>query len=334
MPKVSIVILSFNGKELLQHCLKSLENQTYTDYEIVIIDNGSSDGTNDAIEQYMQGSSLADKTAMFRIEVNNGVAGGYSEGLRNAHSEYIALLNNDTEPKPEWLQELVSALDSSSETGICASKMIVYGSDIIDCAGDGMSTLLKGYKRGEGDHISCFNQQEHIFAACAGAAIFRKTMLDETGFFDEDFFLLFEDVDLSFRAQLQGWKVLYVPTAVVEHKVRSSIGSMSDTAIYYAARNAELLRIKNIPLGIFLRNLPSYLAGSIMDFFYIAVKNKKAGLYLKAKLDAVKMFPLMLKKRKSIMKNRKVSDTYIASLMTSIWSTSFFKIKLKKLLHG
>ena len=334
MYKVSIIIISFNGKDLALQCLESLERQTYTDFEIILVDNGSSDGTLEAIQDFLQEGPLSGKVRPFRLDVNNGVTGGYSEGLQHAHSEYVALLNNDTEPRPDWLKELVEAMDSDCKTGICGSKMIVHGTDIIDSAGDGLSTALKGFKRGEGGNISCYLNREFIFGACAGAALYRGRMLEEIGFFDKDFFLLFEDIDLSFRAQLTGWKVLNVPTAVVSHKVRSSIGTMSDTAIYYAVRNVEFVRIKNIPFGIFVRFFPGLLLGTAMDFLYFAVKHKKPALYLKAKKDALRMLPNMLKKRKELMKKKKVSNAYIMSLMTSVWQSNFFKSKVKKFIYG
>ena len=128
--------------------------------------------------------------------------------------------------------------------GICASKLIVYGTNIIDSAGDGFSTSLKGFKRGEGENATLYNKRENVFGACAGAAIYRRKMIEEIGFLDEDFFLILEDTDLNLRAQRHEWKVLYVPEAIVFHKVGYSIGNKSDKSYYYALRNNKLkLRI-------------------------------------------------------------------------------------------
>ena len=194
--------------------------------------------------------------------------------------------------------------------------------------------MLKGFKNGEGEQSIKFNKQRFVFGACAGAALYRREMLEQIGFLDEDFFLIHEDTDLNFRAQLAGWKVLYVPTAVVHHKVRSSIGVMSDTAVYYSLRNSELVRIKNVSFGVFLRCFPEFILGVISEFLYFAVKHKRFRLYIKAKRDALKMLPRMWEKRKIIMKTKKVTDRYLLSLMTPIWQKDFFKAKLGKFLHG
>jgi len=173
-----------------------------------------------------------------------------------------------------------------------------------------------------------------VFGACAGAAIYRRTMLDAIGFMDEDFFLIHEDTDLNFRAQLAGWKVLYVPSAIVYHKVRSTIGHMSNMAIYYSLRNTELTRFKNVPFCLFLWCLPYYALGIIIEFFYFGVKHKKLSLYLKAKIDAIRLLPKMLIKRRAIMSNKKVNNRYLFSILTPFWHKEFFFAKAKKFLKG
>jgi GT2 family glycosyltransferase len=159
-------------------------------------------------------------------------------------------------------------------------------------------------------------------------------MLDEIGFLDEDFFLIHEDTDLNWRAQLAGWKVLYVPSAVVYHKVRSTIGRMSDLAVYYTVRNSEFVRIKDMPGRVFFRCLPSFLAGMLTEFVLFGIRHRRPGLYFKAKSDALRLLPRMLKKRNDIMRKRKVSDAYMCSLMTSVWERKFLRAKLERLLYG
>ena len=330
MPKVSIITVNYNGKRFIIDCLKALERQSFNDYEILIIDNASSDNSLDEIERFLKASQLSSSVKLIPLNTNVGFAGGCLEGLIHAHGEYIALLNNDTEADQKWLEELVMAMDSDSKVGICASKILVYGGNIIDSAGDGFSTSLKGFKRGEGEGVHLFNKREYIFGACAGAALYRRKMIDEIGFFDEDFFLIHEDTDLNFRAQLNGWKVLYVPTAIVYHKVRSSIGHMSDTAIYYTLRNSELVRIKNVSFSLFLRFLPEFKLGMLSEFIYFALKHGHPVLYFKAKIDAMRLLPVMLKKRSIIMKAKRVSSEGLREIMTPILEHSFLKNKLWK----
>ena len=332
--KASLIVINYNGRDFVVSCLKALEGQLFKDFEIVLIDNGSSDGSLGQIERFLQGSQLASFVKVVPLEKNLGFAGGNLEGLRHANGEYIALLNSDTEPKGEWLGEFVKAMDMDPEIGICGSKMVVHGSDVIDSAGDGLSTALRGFKRGEGEKAALYNQREFVFGACAGAALYRRKMIEEIGFLDGDFFLIHEDTDLNFRAQLHGWKVLYIPTAVVYHKVRSSIGPMSDMAIYYTLRNSEFVRIKNIPFGVFIRCLPEFLIGALTEFVYFGIKHKRLRLYFKAKIDALRMFPRMLKKRTIVMKNKKISNRYLLSIMTPVWQKDFLMTKMKKFLHA
>jgi hypothetical protein len=333
MPQASLIIVNYNGREYIIDCLRALEGQLFKEFEIILIDNGSSDGSLDKIRNYSEETPLAPVIRFIALDKNLGFAGGVSEGLKHPNGEYIALLNGDTDPDKKWLEELVMNMDNNPEVGICASKLIVHGTDIIDSAGDGFSSALRGFKREEGKrNLSC-KERDYIFGACAGAALYRRKMIEEIGFLDKDFFLIHEDTDLNFRAQLHGWRVLYVPTAIVYHKVRSSIGHMSNTAVYYTLRNSEFVRIKNIPLGIFIRCFPEFLIGALTEFVYFGIKHKRLRLYLKAKMDAIRMLPKMLKKRAVIMKSRKVSNKYLVSMMTPVWQKDFMVTKIKKFLH-
>jgi GT2 family glycosyltransferase len=334
MPLVSILIVNYNGEGLTINCLKALEEQSFKDFEIIIIDNASTDNSVNEIEKYLQVSPLSSLVKLVPLKKNAGFAGGCLEGLRRAHGTYVALLNNDAEPHEGWLAELVKAMGSDSRIGICASKMLVHGTDIIDCAGDGFSTALKGFGEGEEQKSFLYNKKRYVFGACGGAALYRRKMIEEIGFFDEDFFLIHEDIDLNFRAQLNGWKTLYVPTAIVHHKVRSSIGHMSDLAVYYTLRNTEFVKVKNIPLAIFIRCFIEFIIGILTEFLYFCIKHKRLKLYFKAKSDAIKMLPRMLKKRSVIMKGKKVSNRYLLGIMTSLWQKNYFRAKIKKFLHA
>ena len=334
MKTVSVIIVNYNGDGSVLDCLKSLERQDFKDFEVLIVDNASADNSLDEIVRFLKREPLGSITKLVPLETNRGFGGGNAEALKLAGSEYIALLNNDTAPDKEWLGKLVRQMELDPQVGICASKLISDGSNVIDSAGDGFSTCLRGFKRREGKAASLFNREEHVFGACAGAALYRRKMIDEIGFLDEDFFLIHEDTDLNLRAQLHDWKVLYVPTAIVYHKVRSTIGPMSNPAVYYTLRNSELVRIKNIPWAVFLRCLPEFFIGIVTEFFYFAIKHRRLKLYFKAKIDAIRMLPCMLKKRSVIMKNRKVSNTYLLNIMTPVWQKNFFATKIKKFLHA
>ncbi|MEF9426378.1 MAG: glycosyltransferase family 2 protein [Candidatus Mariimomonas ferrooxydans] len=328
VPLISAIIVNFNGRHLLKACLESLYNQSFRDMEIIVVDNASEDGS----VQYVK--DLFSDVRVISLSENLGYASAGNEGLRRSNGRYIALLNNDVELDRHWLENLFVAMEANPEAGIGASKILVYGANMIDSAGDGYATSLKGFKRGEGKSAEEYNIQEYIFGACAGAALYRRTMLDKIGFMDDDFFLIHEDTDLNFRAQLYGWRVLYVPKSIVHHKVRSSIGNMSDTAVYYTLRNSEIVRIKNVSPGVFFRCLPAFILGIITEFYYFALKHGRFRLYFKAKVDAVKLLPKMLKRRSDIIHNAKVDNKRLYSVMTSVWNKEFFSMKVKKFLYG
>jgi len=333
--KVSVIVINYNGGDLTNNCLGALETQSFKDFEIILVDNGSTDNSLEGIRNFLEKRHLTQPLKIISLDVNLGFSGGNLAGIDKAEAEYIALLNNDTEPDRSWLGNLVKAMEANPDIGICASKMIVHGTDVIDSAGDGFSTLLKGFKRGEGEDKGKYNREELVFGACAGAALYRRKMLEEIGFFDKDFFLIQEDTDLNLRAQLAGWKVMFVPTAVVHHKVRSTIGHMSDDAVYYSLRNSELVRLKNIPFIIFLRCFPEFVVAEIADFLYFAVKHRKLKCYLKAKIDVILSLKSTLGKRKHVMQNiKKVGTSYLYSVMTPVWDRRFFVAKVRKLFHG
>lgn len=334
MSRVSVIIVNYNGQSLIRDCLKALERQSFKDFKAVMVDNGSQDSSLLNIRRFLEESPIGPSVKLVPLERNLGFAGGNVEGLKHADGEYLALLNNDAAPDENWLGELVMAMDSNPKVGICASRLIIHGSDIIDSAGDGFSTSLKGFKRGAGEKAFLYNKRDFVFGACAGAALYRRKMIEEIGFLDEDFFLIHEDTDLNFRAQLHGWKVMYVPTANVYHKVSSSIDKISPMAAYYSVRNSEFVKIKNIPLSLFLRCLPVVILGMVSEFIYTAVRHRHPIIFFKAKIDAIRMLRVMLKKRRVNLKRAKVDSNSLREVMTPVFEGNFLRKRLKKLIFG
>ena len=332
MPLLDVIVINYNGKGLTTSALKALEGQTLDDFKVIVVDNGSSDGSLQDIQAFLEGSRISDKTKLVPLDTNTGFAGGVLQGMKAAEGEYVALLNNDAEPEKDWLEELTRGMKSDPAVGICASKLVVHGTDVIDSAGDGYSTALKGFKRGEGEGASSYETTEYVHGACAGAALYHRQMIDEIGFLDESFFVIHEDTDLNLRAHLFGWKVLYVATAVVHHKVRSTIGHMSTATVYYTLRNSEFVRVKNLPLSLILRHLPELLIGSVTEFVYFGIRHRHPLLYLKAKLDAVRMLPEMMRKRRANMRAMRVRPRELDQLTTHVLEWKFLKQKLRKLI--
>jgi GT2 family glycosyltransferase len=326
---VSILIVTYQSAATIKNCLLSLQKQTFTDFEVIIVDNNSTDGTKEMIDTLNEGLSYPMTT--FYLTQNLGFAGGNQYALEHAQGNLVALLNPDTVAESNWLSEISEAMISRTEVGICASQLVAHTTGLIDAAGDGYSTSLKGFKHGEGCPREEFNKPCYVFGACAGASLYRRSMLEEIGFFDKDFFLIHEDTDLNMRAQLMGWKAFYVPTAVVYHEVGSSIGVMSDIAIYYALRNTELVRIKNVPTALLLRNSFLLFVFTFLEFFYFGLLHRKIFLYAKAKMAVLRMVPETLKKRTSIQKSKKIPNKYLTTMLTPVFDKRFIALKARKL---
>jgi GT2 family glycosyltransferase len=320
-PIVSIIIVNWNGLPLLQECLDAVLRQSYSHYEIVLVDNASQD---DSV-RFVQGRYPQVK--ILPLLENTGFTGGNIAGLQEASGELIVLLNNDAVLTERWLELMVDALRSDASIGFCSSKIIVAGTDRIDSVGDTFTSAFTGTKMGEHEPESLFKTRRLVPGACAAAVIYRREMLDRIGFFDEDFFFNHEDTDLNLRAWLSGWKCLFVPEAVVFHKVNASVGELSDMGVYYFARNNVWVWIKNVPLGIMLRYLPQRLIYEFSSFAFFCLVKKKWKPFLKGKRDAFKRIPLMLKKRKEVQKLVLLSNHEIVTNLMPI--SVYLKTRLK-----
>jgi GT2 family glycosyltransferase len=326
---VSVVIANWNRRDLVKQCLESLRNQSYSNFEIVLVDNGSSDGSVAFVEQQFP------EVRVLALTRNNGFAAANNAGIRIARGELIALLNNDAKPEPSWLESLVHALEAHPEVGFCASKILRTGDDqVIDTAGDVYFYYGVGSKRGI-DRVDGpeFSQKEYVFGACAGAAIYRRAMLEDVGLFDEDFFLYMEDIDLSFRAQLRGYRCLFVPEARVYHQVAATAGWGSGLSIYYTRRNILYVLLKNLPTSLLLRH-----SGPIL--FYFATSDLVLALsgyvreVARARMDNLGMISRMLTKRRDIQDTRRESDAYVESILSRGQLGTQVRTVLGRLLRG
>ena len=322
LPCVSVIILNWNGKAFLGECLDGLRKQVYDRFVTVVVDNGSLDDSVDfVLREYPE-------VRVLTISENIGFPRGNNRALKDLETQYVALLNNDAVPHPLWLRNLVDALDHFPAAGFAASKMLLQDPPtIIDRAGDSYTTAGTGLLRGRGASAQSYENPEWVFGACAGAAIYRTEMLRQVGLFDEDYFLLYEDVDLSFRAQLKGYKCRYVPAAIVYHKASGSIGHDSASSVYYSHRNLEWVYIQNMPGRLILRTLVSHILYDVGAFFFFATRGRMND-FVKAKWDALKGINTALKKRKSIQGSKKVNDAYIWSLFDK--ETSLARLRRRR----
>lgn len=298
-PLTSIVIPNWNGKKHLEVCLSSLRNQTYPNYEIIIVDNGSNDGSVEFIyENYAN-------IKIIKNEYNLGFAKATNQGIIEAFKDekvkYIATLNNDTKVDYKWLSELVNVAESDIDIGSCQSKILnYYHPTRIDSAGIRIFNTFNVTDRGRGEIDSGqYDKVEEIFGACAGAALYRKEMLLEIGLFDEDFFAYLEDVDLAWRGQLMDWKCMYVPTAIVYHVHSATTGHKSSFSRYMVSRNRIWCVIKNASSEDLLYNVPLMLVWEFVDNLHGIVKYRDFA-QIRGKIDSIHDMIKFFDKRKNI----------------------------------
>jgi GT2 family glycosyltransferase len=307
--QVRIIVVNWNGKIFLEDCLQSLRRQTYRSFSITLVDNGSTDGSAEFV------SGRFPEVRVIALTENRGFAGANNCALRDLTTPYAALLNNDAVADPGWLASLVEALEQTKEAGFAASKMLCHDRpEVIDRCGDGYTRAGAALLRGRGEPTGHYGRREWIFGACAGAALYRASMFTDTGLFNEDFFLLYEDVDLSFRAQMKGHKCLYVPEAVVYHKGSGSLIHDSPLSVYYGHRNLEWVYIQNMPARLIPRTIVPHLIYNIAALCYFIVRGRGID-YLRAKKDALKGLKTALKKRRQIQSSRTVDDSTIWGLL-------------------
>jgi GT2 family glycosyltransferase len=326
--KVSIIVVNWNGERFLKDCLGSLSHQSYANCEIILVDNGSADNSVCFTRENFP------EVKIVALRENKGFTGGNAAGLEIARGAYIALVNNDARPEKTWLEKLIQPMLRDYTIGICASKLIFENPRTLNSAGDGLTTAGVGFNRGLGENVANFNMPEPVFGACGAAVLYRRRMLDEIGFLDEDFFLYDEDTDLNFRAQLAGWKCIYVPSAVVYHVANATSRRLSDLHVYYHTRNLDFVWMKNMPLGLMLRFVHHKIIQELGSFCYLCLRHGKWRPFFRAKRDALRMLPVMLKKRAKIQAAKRVPNRYVRSVLTSMFTMGFFKQKVKQLIEG
>jgi GT2 family glycosyltransferase len=295
-PFVSIVIVNFNGRRFLEPCLSSLASQSFKNFEIIIVDNHSSDGSGEYIRNQFPSVTLIETGK------NLGFAGGTNAGIRASHGDYILTLNNDTITDPLFIGNLIPPMIADSRLGMCASKML-FPDGRINSTGICISRSGAAWDRGIYEQDSGqYDTEEDVFGPCAGAALYRRTMLDEIGLFDEDFFIYMEDVDLAFRARLAGWACRFIPSARVTHFMGGTTGINSDLSVFYGNRNLLWNMIKNFPSRTLLISLPWIIGRNCADIPYYTLQGKGLTI-IRAKAGALRGIFRMMRKRKNTTGN-------------------------------
>ena len=290
--------------------LPSLRAQTYGDAHVVVVDNGSTDGTAEHVR------SRYPEVTLVELGSNLGFAVAVNRGIAACEGDHVAVVNNDLELDPRWLERMVAALRDHPDAGSATGKMLFYDRrDVIDGAGDFTSWYAISAPRGRGEiDRGQYDAPEPVFSACGGAALYRRTALDAIGTFDEDFFAYAEDVDWGFRAQLAGWTCRYMPDAVAFHMGGATSSRVPNWSRYLFFRNTLSMVAKNWPASALVRNAPR-----LVLFFAKSVVASIRGRWFLALArgtrDALRQLPRTLRKRRAIQRNRAVGLSYLNGIV-------------------
>lgn len=322
---VAVVIPNWNGREDLPACLDSLRAQTVP-VEIVVVENGSTDGSAEMLRV-----SYPDVTVLAQ-PVNLGFAGGVNVGLRYAMHrghDHIALLNNDAIAEPTWVQCLVAEMSRDEGVGMVASKFLTIDGARIDSTGECYSTWGLPFPRGRGEErVDTYDADAEIFGASGGSTLYRAAMLRDIGLFDEDFFAYFEDVDLSWRAHLRGWRVRLAPDAVAYHRIGATSGRLPGFTTYQTLKNLFWVVAKNVPRR-YLPTVVPRLALAYSLTFWRAVLHGKGGIAMKGVAVAAAKLPKKLAQRRVIQRGRRIDDDAVRSLL--VWDLPPGSTNLRRL---
>lgn len=267
MQDVTIVIPNYNGKTLLENCLRTLEQQTYRDFKVLVIDNGSKDGSTEVTSETLNMEIVA-------LKENLGFCGAVNLGIQKTETPYLILLNNDTEVDGHFVEKMLAGVKKSDRIFSCGAQMIDFKNhEIIDNAGDLYTAMGWAVARGKGKKCADFEQAVRVFSCCAGAAIYRMDILKKIGGLDENHFAYLEDVDLGYRARINGFENWYTPDAKVFHVGSATTGTRyNEKKVFLAARNTIFVIYKNMPLLQLILNLPFILLGIIVKTAFFIKK--------------------------------------------------------------
>jgi GT2 family glycosyltransferase len=316
---VTVVVPTLGADDALAGCLRALESQTFERFEVVVVDNSGENRV----------GAVGPRVRVIANLQNAGFGRAVNQAIRASDSPYIAALNDDSEPSPQWLEKLVCAAEARPRAGMFASEVRLAGSGKLDSAGMLIAADGSSKQRGHGDAPEKFAAATDALCPSGSAALYRRKMLDEIGLFDETFFLYCEDTDLGLRARRAGWECAYVPGAVVEHRYSHSAGRASPLKAYYVERNRLYTAIKNLPLAMLLRT-PFYAAArylfhltSILEGQGKAAEFRRAGfsaamlpfLVLRAHASALFRMPRLLAERRRILAQSRLTPRQFRDLL-------------------
>jgi GT2 family glycosyltransferase len=309
---ISVIIISWNSKKYLLDCLEHLLMQTFHDFEVTLVDNGSEDGALDGLHEKYPSLDLH----IHRLSSNYGFAVANNIGARLACGKWLALLNSDAFPESDWLEQLLRAAENNPEFTFFASRQIQAAKpELLDDAGDAYHVSGIAWRQYFGYPADQYGLvSSEVFSACAAAAMYSREVFLKVGGFDEDFFSYFEDVDLGFRLRLQGFRCLYVPSAIVKHVGSASAGAQSDFSLYHWQRNLIWSFVQNMPSALMWRALPFNILANIIFQIHFTFRGHGV-ISWKAKIDALRGLSHAINKRRKIQSEIKIDTSELLSKM-------------------
>jgi hypothetical protein len=295
-PFISVVIPNYNGAGIIGACLESLKRQKFADFEVLVVDNASRDDSLEVVRR------LAPGAIILAQEKNQGFAGGVNAGIRAARGEWIAVLNNDTEVAENWLEEAAAAIRRHPDAAFLACRILDFDNHLfVYSAGDCFLRAGFGYRRGqELPDGPWYHQEREVFSACGCAAIFRKSVLENAGGYDEKLFAYLEDVDLGLRLQAAGFRGYFVPNAEVFHRGgATSGGEFSPLSVRLRTRNALLVFLQSLPARVFWRCLPAIAAGQAAWLLRVTIHGRLLD-YMRGLAGVLPLVPASLESRRKL----------------------------------
>ena len=307
---VAVIVINWNGEKDSLECIDLLKKQS-RQHTIIAVDNGSTDEFASKVTEKHK------DVVLIRNDRNLGFSGGANTGMRHAiehNFTYVALINNDARPEKNWLKNLTETLDNDKTSGIATCKLLRLDGRF-DSTGDQYTIWGLAYPRGRDEmDEGQFHQKEYVFAASGGASLYRVAMLRDVGVFDDDFFAYYEDVDLSFRAQLRGWKVVYQPKSVAHHQIGGTSGKIKGFTTYQTLKNLPLIVMKNVPARLLYQVVPRFTI-AYWSIFFSSLKQHKFKASFKGLLMANFLLPKKMLQRQYIQRHATVDSVYIRSMI-------------------
>ena len=313
LPDISIVIVTWNGRRYLEPCLDAVFAQEGVEAEVILVDNASTDGTSDFVRVRFP------QVRLVALAENRGFTGGNNAGAREARGRFLAFLNNDTVPDRGWLRALRGGIDPAAGFLLTTSRVVyMHDASIVDSAGDGLFRWGGAFKRHHGAPAHLAAASGEVFGVFGAACLVSTAVFDELGGFDEDFFASHEDVDLSYRARLRGYRCRYVADAIVRHHGSVTIGRTTASAVFHGQRNLEWLYLKNTPASLLVRTLPGHLLYNAAGAAHFA-RLGLFGAFVRAKAAALAGLPRLWRKRAAVQRTRRVGASAIEPHLERRW---------------